>query len=126
MGNLSCPFCGSVHVQRERRPNGKTICKDCAYSNTSVKWDEICRVKSELGTPYEFMPKEEDELPIGCRKRMQFVLDKAKELSETFRNGNKNDFLKQLDMFPLYTAYAIIATCVDQDSEIARFLREKA
>ena len=71
------------------------------------------------------------KLPIECRARAQMIDDRAKELLESFINGNRKTVLAELCEFSRTGALAILSVMMNNASkearnDIARFMREMA
>jgi len=69
-----------------------------------------------------------DSTPKGCAERFDFIMDQARELYETYKNGNRKDFVTGLDELSRHVAYAVLAASIVnyEDSGLARYLREIA
>ena len=57
---------------------------------------------------------------------MDFINETADELRETFAFGNRKDTLARLEELPVRVAFAVLATIIDANGSVARWLRESA
>ncbi len=69
--------------------------------------------------------------PQGCRARYEFILTRARELADSYINGNRSDVLAALQELPPRVSLAVLATISFELStlefqSLKRYLQEMA